>query len=355
MIHEYWIFGEDADHHVRRRNVRMETAIDQKLLKGLDVGTSRIVLARKAEEHYQYEAQLNAFVSLPYSRMTANMLQREGIMNRVEGPEILAYGNRVEEFANLLDGDTRRPMQYGLLNADEPKSLQMMETALSGICGPASDGERICFSVPAAPQERSSDLTFHERTVKQILEKLGYQAQSLNEGLAIVYAEMEASNYTGIGMSFGGGMCNVAVAYLGLPVLTFATTRSGDYIDQSAASVSGQTSTTVRLHKEDKFALNGLSSNSLDQALGVYYQDVVNAAVDELERQLAETKKLPKMDKPVPLAVSGGTATPKGFADALEKTLRDRTLPMEISEVRLVDDALNTTAKGCLISAMLEM
>ena len=67
----------------------------------------------------------------------------------------------------------------------------------------------------------------------------------------MVYSELKDANFTGIGMSFGGGMCNICLAYLGLPVLTIATTRAGDYIDQSAASVTGETPTTVRLHKEN--------------------------------------------------------------------------------------------------------
>ena len=57
-----------------------------------------------------------------------------------------------------------------------------------------------------------------------ICEKLGYQAKVINEGLAVVYSELKDANFTGIGMSFGGGMCNICVAYLGLPVLTVATT-----------------------------------------------------------------------------------------------------------------------------------
>ena len=39
---------------------------------GLDIGTSRIVAARKPENDVQYEIELNAFVALPYTKMTEN-------------------------------------------------------------------------------------------------------------------------------------------------------------------------------------------------------------------------------------------------------------------------------------------
>lgn len=330
---------------------------DKKIaVKGLDLGTSRIVLARaQSEEDFEYSGQLNAFVALPFSKVTERMLKKEGILHAVEENEIIAYGDRVEEFANLLNGDTRRPMQTGLLNPAEPKSLEMTKYVLREMCGEASKGEKICFSVPAAPPTNQDDLIYHERTVTQILESLGYEVKSLNEGLAVVYSELENDNFTGIGVSFGGGMCNVCVAYLGLPAISFSTVRAGDYIDRSAASVTGETVTTIRLHKEASFALNGLSPSPIDQALSVYYNDVITQVVDGLTKSLGATKKLPKLSRPIPMVIAGGSSLAGSFRQELEKAVRGRKLPIEISEVRQALDPLNTTARGALIAAMLEM
>ena len=191
-------------------------------VKGLDVGTSRIVLATLNGESVNFTPQLNAFVDIPYSRMTEQMLARENILHQVEHDRIYAYGNRADEFAKFLEGDTRRPMQGGMLNPSEPRNLQMIELLLSRMCGRAGDGEKLCLSVPSAPPDRDTDLIYHERSVQGICQKLGYQAQVVNEGLAVVYSELKDANFTGIGMSFGGGMCNICVAYLGLPVLSVA-------------------------------------------------------------------------------------------------------------------------------------
>lgn len=325
-------------------------------VKGLDLGTSRIVLARaKSEDDFDYSGQLNAFVALPFSKVTERMLKKEGILHAVDGGEIIAYGDRVEEFANLLNGDTRRPMQTGLLNPHEPKSLEMTKHVLREMCGEASKGEKMCFSVPAAPPTNEDDLIYHERTVTQILEGLGYQVKSLNEGLAVVYSELENDNFTGIGVSFGGGMCNVCLAYLGLPAISFSTVRAGDYIDRSAASVTGETVTTVRLHKEADFSLNGLSPSSIDQALSVYYNDVITQVVDGLEKSLGASKKLPKLNKPIPMVIAGGSSLAGSFRQELDKAIQGRKLPIEVSEVRQALDPLNTTARGALIAAMLEM
>ncbi len=328
-------------------------------VKGLDLGTSRIVLATLEGDEVSFTPQLNAFVDLPYSRMTEQMLAREDILHQVEGAHIYAYGNRADEFAKFLDGDARRPMQSGLLNPTEPKNLQMIELLLERLCGKASSGAKLCLSVPSAPPDRGADLLFHARSVQGICERLGYQAQSVNEGLAIVYSELKDANFTGIGMSFGGGMCNICLAYLGLPVLSVATTRAGDYIDHSAAAVTGETPTTVRLHKENAaesgFSLNGGGGDAIDRALSVYYADVIETAVMALRNAMAESKKLPRFTGPIPIVCAGGTAMAGNFLARLRSVIAASELPVGISEVALAKDPFNATAKGALVGAMLNM
>ena len=61
---------------------------------GLDVGTSRVVVARAKDKRQEYDAQLNAFLTLPYSRLAESLLQRENVFHQVQGPEIVVAGNR---------------------------------------------------------------------------------------------------------------------------------------------------------------------------------------------------------------------------------------------------------------------
>ncbi|MBV9521543.1 MAG: hypothetical protein JO010_02045 [Alphaproteobacteria bacterium] len=329
-------------------------ATPQATCKGFDLGTSRIVVASLDAKAVTFKSELNAFIDMPHTKMTEKMLASENILHKIEGQHIYAYGNRTDEFAKFLNGDARRPMQSGVLNPSEPKNLQMIELLIEQLCGKAGKGEKVCFSIPSAPSERKSDLIFHERSVLGIFDRLGYKVQSVNEGLAIVYAELKEANFTGIDMSFGGGMCNLCLAYLGMPVFTLATTRAGDYIDQSAASVTGETPTTVRLHKENGFRING-GGNGIDHALSIYYADVIETAVKALEGALAETKKLPKFAGPVPIVCAGGTSLAKGFATELKTALESADLPIQISEIHVPKDPLNTTAKGALVAAMLNM
>lgn len=322
---------------------------------GLDLGTSRIVLARMDGDEPAYSSHLNAFVSLPSTKMNRTMLERENIYCQVSDDEILAFGNRVDEFANILGGDTRRPMQSGLLNPREPKNLEVMRLMLGRICGKAQPGQRICFSVPSAPENGDTDVIFHEQSIQTVLEELGYDVRSINEGLAVVLAELVNNDFTGIGISFGGGMCNVCVAYLGLPAIVFATTRAGDFIDYSAASVTGETPTTARLHKEsDDFSLLRPDGTSLDQAIAIYYREVIQTAVLTLERTLAKSRRLPPFRSAVPVVYGGGTAMVDGFGEELKKAFGRVKLPILIKDIRQAESGMNATAKGGLLASLLE-
>src|ERR1700689_1668431 len=141
---------------------------------GLDVGTSRIVVARRAAGEIQYESQLNAFVSIPHSRITEGVLEREKVPHSVEGGEIIVHGNESEKFAGLLNAEIRRPMHGGVLNAKEPESLKVMRELLTAVLG-ARDERKVTFTVPAAPLGAADALTYHEATLRQILSDMGYQ------------------------------------------------------------------------------------------------------------------------------------------------------------------------------------
>ncbi len=335
-----------------------ETNMDERVAGhlGLDLGTSRIVLASTQGDRTQYKTELNAFVSLPYSKMTMAMLERENIHHTKSGNEILAFGNRVDEFANILGGDTRRPMKTGVLNPNEPRNIEMLALALGKLCGPAKSGEKICFSVPSGANGSDAEVIYHEQSIRKVLEDLGYEVHSLNEGLAVIIAELKDHDFTGVGISFGAGMCNVCLSYLGLPVIAFSTTRGGDYIDYSASTVTGETPTTVRLTKEsDTFKLNGKASTSVDQALSVYYRDIVQTVVLTLERILNNHKQLPPFRGPLPVVFGGGTAMVEGFHDELRKALQKVNLPIEIMDVRKAKYGMNSTATGALVAALADM
>src|SRR5579872_482168 len=332
-------------------------ATEQSPVLGLDIGTSHIVAGRSSEQNFQYERQLNAFVTIPHTKLAENLLTKERISHAVQGSEILVFGNEAEQFAELFHVEARRPMMHGILNAAEGDGLLVIRQIVTKLLGRARrPNQTLYFSVPAPAFGASEDkFTFHETTLREALRELGYEPKSLSEGLAVVYGEMGDSNFTGIGVSCGGGMCNVCLAHLSVPVITFSVPKGGDYIDANAATAVRELATSVRVEKEKGFRINGFFENKVCHALSVYYDEVIQTLVKTMHDAFSNAAHLPKLKQPIPLVLSGGTAMPPGFQERFEKALRATEFPIALSEIRTAADPLHSTAKGTLVAALCEM
>jgi hypothetical protein len=320
---------------------------------GLDVGTSRIVVARSTGSEYQYDSQLNAFITLPYSTLAESLLTREGVFHKVAEDEIVVAGNDAQKFAEVFHVETRRPMLRGVLNPQEPHSLSVIRSIITRLVGKAgTDKRKVFFSVPAPPSGGDDGIAYHEASIRQILAELGYESKPIEEGLAVVFGEMASSNYTGIGVSCGSGLCNVCLAVLSVPVINFSVAKAGDYIDAHAAAVTGEVCTRMRVQKENGFHLDGLTGDRVQNALTVYYDDMIHSLTSSLRTTISSAQRLPRLDQAIPVVVSGGTAMPKGFLERFTNALRSQEFPLRLSEVRMAGDPLNSTARGALMAAL---
>lgn len=321
---------------------------------GIDVGTCRIVVARAGGQQISYSTELNCFVSIPYSKITERILQKELIPYRVAGREILIYGNESEKFA--FNREVRRPMRHGLLNPSERNSLVHVGILLESILDNIERGDfPVVFTTPAPPLEGTAPVEFHESSIAQILVDLGFQPRSISEGLAVVYSELADTNYTGIGISCGGGLCNVCVAYLSVPIMEYSLPYAGDFIDEAASAATGEPIRHVRRYKETSFCFNGHGVDQLHQAIAVYYGELFHKLADSLAQCLGVEGHLPPFDRPIPIVLSGGSSMPQGFDQQFAKALSEVALPVKIAEIRRARNPLYATAHGALQAALSEI
>jgi hypothetical protein len=321
---------------------------------GLDVGTSKLMAIRQAGNQLKATIETNAFLPLPYSRITENILLQNKVHYYQNNGHFFVYGNNAEKFAGLFNSETRRPMSRGLINPNEPSALTLIKVMLQGLLKkPKGKGEMVCFSIPGAPVESGSDLIYHEKLLKGFLEELGYEAKSINEGLAIVFSELESENFTGIGISAGGGMCNACLSYLSVPVVSFSTSKAGDYIDRSVGSVTGESATRVKMVKEQSLDLSRSPKDKVEEALHIYYDDVIQTLIQTLNESVSRaSSESHPLDRPLPVVLAGGTAQPRGFRERFETALRQSKCPVPIAEVKLSANPTQATARGAFIAAV---
>ena len=73
---------------------------------------------------------------------------------------------------------------------------------------------------------------------------------------------------------------------------------------------------------------------------------------ETLCNHISSAQRLPRIEKSIPLVLSGGTAMPAGFLNHFVKVLASHELPVKLSEVRVSSDPLNSTARGALMAAL---
>ena len=266
---------------------------------------------------------------------------------------LVVYGDGAEVFADMLNTEARRPMRKGLLNADEAHSIDIIKKIIDDLVDSAKSPQaKLIFSVPDAPKDSPSDIIYHEALLKRHLEQKGFTTNSINEGLAVVFSELEDENFTGLGISAGGGMCNVCLAYLSVPLVSFSINKGGDYLDDAAASVTGMVNTRVRSFKENGFNLGTPPRDKVEDALQVYHDDLITTLVRTLKTSIQSASSTLNVDRPIPIVLSGGTVKVKGFKDRFEKLMKEENFPLEFGKIRIAKDPLTATAKGALIAAM---
>jgi hypothetical protein len=135
---------------------------------GLDIGTSRIVVARNADKKYQYESQLNAFLTIPYSKLAESLLQRENVFHEVQGADIVVAGNDAQKFAEVFHVETRRPMANGVLNPHEPHSLAVLRRIVGKLMGPAAAPGQKAFRRVGNVELHGHRNLLRERTLQRV-------------------------------------------------------------------------------------------------------------------------------------------------------------------------------------------
>ncbi|TRZ76064.1 MAG: hypothetical protein D4R93_03915 [Deltaproteobacteria bacterium] len=317
---------------------------------GLDIGTSRIVSIRQDDQ--TGVDQLNAFIAVPETQFLKDMLVKSSMTHARIRDEIVVLGYDALQFANIFNSEIRRPMKKGIITSEEIYAIPILKEIINLVLPRATEmAQPLCFSVPAPETGLEADLIFHETILKKYLVGMGYKSKSINEGMAVVVSELAGDNYTGIGISMGAGMCNVCFSFLSVPVLIFSLGRGGDDVDTSVARMMHETVNRVRVIKEESLDFSRTPKNNLENALIIYYEDLIMTLLSTLSGILSRAEKLPRLNKAIPIVLAGGTCLPNGFIVKFGQILKEIPMPIAISSVRLAHDPLRATARGALISA----
>ena len=338
-------------------------------MKGLDCGTGNYVAATKDD----IKLQRNAFLTIDKNPTTKKSLQRLQIPFVEINNSVHVVGRHAYEYAQIFgNAELRRPMSAGLLNPKEQDALPVLRLIIKDILGePAQEDELVVYCVPGKPIDNEHFVDYHEDVLKQLIESLGYKARALNEAEALSFAGLADDNLTGIAISMGAGMCNICIMYAGMSALNFSVARGGDFVDENVARDCAITPAKAQYIKEHmssgidqttqvvvKSGKAGIKEPPVltreEQAIKTYYGVLIRYLLANIAKQFTESSDMPNFPNAVPIVVGGGTSMMPGFIDIFNEQFTEQDFPINISEIRQVDEPLTAVARGCFADALLE-
>jgi hypothetical protein len=337
-------------------------------MRGLDCGTGNYV----AVTPNGIKAQRNAFLTIDKAATTMKSLKRLSIPFVEINNKLHVVGKSAFEYAQIFNNkDLKRPMAKGLLNPKERDAFPVLREIIKGLLGAPTEENELCiYCVPGKPIDNEQMVDYHEDVLKQIIQSLGYNPKPLNEAEALAYAGLVDNNLTGITISMGAGMCNVCIMYAGMTALTFSVARGGDFIDGQVALDCGITKAKAQYIKESadytikKAAAKATGStiqvvNDQDltreqRAVRTYYGVLIRYLLANIAKQFEDNDSMPNFPEPIPIVVGGGTSMVSGFIDIFEEEFNNKDFPIEIKEIKLVEEPFTAVARGCLAEAQLE-
>jgi actin-like ATPase involved in cell morphogenesis len=327
---------------------------------GVDIGTSNIVVARRNKEgEFVNRFHRNMLYPLDVSEEAVDLLEKSNYLYVKVGDKYFVVGEDALTLVNAIGkGEVVRPMKDGILNPSLKESSELLFYIVKTVVGPPIvEGETLRFSVPADPVDSNINNKFHEMILTNFFKKMGYDPKPVNEAMCIAYdcnPVMKEDDgdvpLSGVALSCGAGMSNIALCYKGLPLQEFSVTKSGDYIDEQASLMTGTKKGKVLKIKEKKLDLNNLDfSDRVQAALGVYYEETMERMMHHISQKFKNIES--ELDGEIEIVVAGGTSMVKGFCKKLEAIVENSDLPFNVYRVRHSDTPFYSVSQGACIRA----
>lgn len=331
-----------------------------KLGVGLDVGTMNFVAARYTSSGTEYNRVTDAYIDLDVENVKTLKMSGIKYVQFPEQNDVVVLGDMSFQMANLFKQEVKRPLSKGLISPGALRAQYVLNELIKYVLEePREEKEHCFFSVPADPIDLpDQDVRFHQNLFNQIITNRGFTPHPTNEAMAIIFSQCKDSNYSGISMSFGSGLCNVATSYMGVMGLNFSLSRGGgDWIDIHAAKATG--STTARmctLKQKGGFSVHTPPKDNPDlEAISLYVRTLIRHCLEKLGEKL----RLEQNDhlETLPLVVSGGTTLAEDFMEVFKdeyNILRKKGQIPRVADIIKVERPLDAVADGLLALAHYE-
>lgn len=204
---------------------------------GFDAGTYNLICAKRGKEENKidYQREVNAFLEISLDDpFTFNMMHKAKVPLIVRDKVSYLVGEAAMKTAfSLKKLEIRRPMRAGCLNSDERDAFSILKVMIHSLIGEVeNDGDVVFYSVPANAVNQHTDADYHSKVLEEIFKKYHVNGKTIkpfpiNEGQALVFAELQDKNFTGVGISC---LCPGTLVYTDKGIVPIESVRENDMV-----------------------------------------------------------------------------------------------------------------------------
>ena len=91
-----------------------------------------------------------------------------------------------------------------------------------------------------------------------------------------------------------------------------------------------------------------------EEAVVIYYRNLISYTLTNIKKKFEIAEQMPAFPEAVDIVCAGGSSMIEGFVDVFKDELKKLSFPIKINDVRLAQEPLYATAKGCLLAGLSE-
>ena len=315
----------------------------------LDVGVSQMRSLRRRRFRLVGRNCRSSYAALPDSPIRRRVLDEERVSYAVCEDSLIMLGDLVSEFAQLFHVPSVPLLLAGDVPHDDPPARQAIAAIIDAILPePQAPKEHCCLSISGLPDRRSP--AGHESLdfLTQVVRLRGYVPSILSSTRAVVLAELVGDAFSGIGMSFGAGSCEIGLVHCGLEIARCTVPVGGNWIDEQLARRDASYFWDSAGHKylntdaatawKEAFAGSLLELTSAREwVLCELYQDLITRALTEACQTFSAVPEVADVPQPVSVVCSGGATSISGFCELLTRSIQKTPLPVAVKQVTVAE------------------
>jgi hypothetical protein len=330
---------------------------------GLDLGSTEFRSIRITNGRFVGRKIPAFYCVLDDKSSNRRLLEQAQIPYATAKEALIVIGEAALELSTLIHCPVIPVMLEGRLPWNDPVGRQVCVIMIEALVpGAEQTGSHCAISrSPLMEKEKGDSSNF----LNKILELRGYEVDALDSGTAVILAELQHYDFSGLAIVVGAESVSVSLSHFGKPIFKqaykqgfrsieqrFSLNRHRYLWDSQGNQYLDMQSIKNWLQSSDVSLTKPKTGDEL--WIAEQCENLVRSALDSMLTDLIKASKQGQFRNRLPVVISGGAAKLQGFDSIVENVLGKSGVPIRTHEAFKSSLDPYSVAKGLLVNSSLQ-